>query len=535
MIQHENTISIHNFYLVGKDNFITGNKLNVLSRDILPPTRFNFGETIQEVGFDIKLSHKDFKYYENNETIVVFEPYHFKDFDNQDLNIWTYFELLFHQNILYGVSFSSSKIEIYNKFLNYLVSIYGDFTKVPDQKNTILTVAWFIYDHNTSVYLEVEDKGNGQKLIVLTYYHILIHQGVKNNVYVYSIGRQDAYSRDKKQITDYNTKFNIQNKNGKLISFQQLKSHVEFELIKNDRFKEITSFLLNNLTPEDLNLEIVDWLIEIAVKIQERFFFYEARQLYGLIINWKDSTAYFPNKERVELIAFAYKNLINVFGDDNKHEEAIVSFNSCIEFINNNLPFLNNYSYQFISGQAYYNIARVYSSIKDYSKAIGHCKESIKKIEFFVSPWINQEEITTGLLAITNLGNYLSVVGNHKEAIEHYAMGINFAIDNKRFYDSSVMSMNLAYVLFEAEKYIEAEKHFMNILDLINKEPRIYEGTLLKGTVLINLANLYKKIDNKEMGIEFLDKAILFYSMSSLNSQRKEELLFDLIRRKSEF
>ena len=147
----ENSLKIHNFYLIGKENYELGKYPDKISHRILPPARFNFGETIQEIGLDIKLEYKNFKYYEENESIVSFEPFHFKDFDSEELNIWTYFELLFHQWFLFGVSFNSNKIEIYDRLRNYLVNLYGDYKEIPDQDNSIFKVAWFfdVLGHTT--------------------------------------------------------------------------------------------------------------------------------------------------------------------------------------------------------------------------------------------------------------------------------------------------------------------------------------------------------------------------------------------------
>ena len=108
--------NIHNFYLAGNvDNYNSGKITDKISRENLPPTKFNFGETIQEVGLDTKLKFKNYKFYDEFESIVVYDPFHFKDFDRNEINIWTYFELLFNQWYLYGISFNTNKIEIYDK------------------------------------------------------------------------------------------------------------------------------------------------------------------------------------------------------------------------------------------------------------------------------------------------------------------------------------------------------------------------------------------------------------------------------------
>jgi hypothetical protein len=196
MNAQENSLKIHNFYLIGKENYELGKYPDKISHRIMPPARFNFGETIQEIGLDIKLEYKNFKYYKENESIVSFEPFHFKDFDSEELNIWTYFELLFHQWFLFGVSFNINKIEIYDRLRNYLVNLYGDYKEIPDQDNSTFIVAWFFDEPQTSIYLEIEQKGNGDKFIVLTYYDTLLHMSLKNNHNIYPLVRSEAYRRD---------------------------------------------------------------------------------------------------------------------------------------------------------------------------------------------------------------------------------------------------------------------------------------------------------------------------------------------------
>lgn len=520
----ENSLKIHNFYLIDKENYESGKYPDKISRRNLPPTRFNFGETIQEIGLDIKLEYENFKYYEENESIVAFEPFHFKDFDSEELNIWTSFELLFHQWFLFGVSFNSNKIEIYDRLRNYLVNIYGDYKEIPDQDNSNFIVAWFFDEPQTSIYLEIEQKGNGDRFIVLTYYDTLLHMSLKNNHNTYPLVRGEAYRRDNsKSISNTGSSKGFLSKLFKQNTHQNNQNENDFELIKtycenilsNDNSKtgliEITNYLIANIKPNTLNLEIGDWLIKFAVKIQESQLFKESEQIYNLFVNWKNTSEFIPSKERIELIASVYKNLINVYGDNSKNSEAINCFNDCIKLLDNNASFVNNYNYAFIAGQANYNIARVFNNIGKNEKAIECSKKALDYFEPFVSPWINRDEITTILLLINNLGNYYSENGNYDEAAQKYAMGMRFAIDNNRYYDSSVINMNLANTWVKQRKYDEAEKQYNVILDLISKVPEIYENSPLKGQVMVNMADMYKSTEEIEKEIGCLNDAISFY------------------------
>lgn len=543
----ENSLKIHNFYLIGKENYELGKYPDKISHRIMPPARFNFGETIQEIGLDIKLEYKNFKYYEENESIVSFEPFHFKDFDSEELNIWTYFELLFHQWFLFGVSFNSNKIEIYDRLRNYLVNLYGDYKEIPDQDNSTFIVAWFFDEPQTSIYLEIEQKGNGDKFIVLTYYDTLLHMSLKNNHNIYPLVRGEAYRRDNsKSIRNTRTSKGFLSKLFKQNTHQNNQNENDFELIKkycenilsNDNTKtgliEITNYLIANIKPNTLNLEIGDWLIKFAVKIQESQLFKESEQIYDIFVNWQSTSEFIPSKERIELIASVYKNLINVYGDNSKNSEAINCFNNCIKLLDNNASFVNNYNYSFIAGQANYNIARVFNNIGKNEKAIEHSKKALAYFEPFVSPWINRDEITTILLLINNLGNYYSENVNYDEAAQNYAMGMRFAINNNRYYDSSVINMNLANTWVKQRKYDEADKQYNVILDLISKGPHIYEDSPLKGQVLVNMADMYKRTEEKEKEIRCLDDAISFYENVLPVHPKILDLINNLKKRKAE-
>lgn len=539
----ENSFKIHNFYLIGKENYEQGKNLDKISHKYLPPTMFNFGETIQEVGLDIKLEYENYKYYEENESIVVFEPFHFKDFDSKDLNIWTYYELLFHQWFLYGVSFNTNKIEIYESLREYLVSIYGKYKNIPDQDNSSFIVAWFFEEPKTSIYLEIEQKENGESFIGLTYYDNMLHMSLNKNYNVYPLVRGEAYQRDKNNVKPQTNKGLLSKlfkqktpqNNQYMFDFEMFKVNCE-NLLSNDNtksgLKEITNYILAKITPNQLNLEVGDWLMNIALKIQENRLFKESEQIYNLFINWQNTSKFIPSKERIELIASAHKNLINVYGDNNKNDEAINSFNDCIKVLDINLSFLNNYNYAFVAGQANYNIARVYNNIGKNEKAIEHSKKALDYFEPFISPWINRNEITIISLLINNLGNYYSESGNYDAAAENYVMGMRFTIDNNSYYDSSVINMNLANTYLKQKKYIEAEKQYNVILDLISKGPEIYEGSPLKGQVLVNMADLYNDTEEKEKKIECLNSAISFYENVILEHPEMEELLNKLKKRK---
>lgn len=539
-----NITSIHNFYFRGNvDNYNSGKITDKISRENLPPTKFNFGETIQEVGLDTKLKFKNYKFYNEFESIVVSEPFHFKDFDRNEINIWTYFELLFHQWFLYGVSFNTNKIEIYEKLRNYLVDIHGECKKIPDQENSSNTVAWFLEEFQTSIYLEIEQKGNGERFIVLTYYDNLLHMSLKYNHNAYNIVRGEAYKKDRKKIiTQKNTgifsklfKRITNQKNQVEIDFESIKSHCE-NILSNNNSKialiEISNYVLSNIKPINLNLEIGDWLLNISVKIQDKGLFVEAENVYNLFINWQKSSDFTPSKEKIELISSVYNNLINHYEHNNKNDEAITSFENCIKLVDENKTFLTNYNYAFIVGRANYNIARVYNNIKENKKAILHSKRALDYFEHFVSPWINSDEIATIILTINNLGNYYSEIDSYDEAVQMYAMGLRFAFEQESHYASSVLNMNLANTWVKQKKHKEAENQYYIILDLINKGPNIYKGTPLKGDVLINMADMYNQTKEKEKEIECLDKAILFYENALTEHPEMEDLIIKLNKRK---
>lgn len=540
-------LRFHNFYLIGRENYKTDNLKfkSVNLKEVLPPTKFKFRETIQEIGLDTKLRHENFKYYEEAETITVFEPFHFKDFDILGINIWSYYELFFHQSYLFGVSFNINRIEIYPQLLEYLVQIYGSYQIMPDQDNLSSVVAWYFENPIISIYLEIEQKGSGEKFIVLTYYDEILRKSLTKPYNIYPLIRGEAYLKDsdikiKQSKKDFISKF-LKNNNSNFIQkrndFLKIKSNVEI-LLSNESsnlaFGKITNYIIDKISPQGLNLEIADWLVEIAVRIQENRLFDESEKIYNLLINWYYDSEFTPNKERIILISNVYKNLVNVYGDNNKNDDAINSFNECIRILDDNLSFVNNYNYSFIAGQANYNIARVYNSINEQNKAIEHSRKAIGYFEPFVSPWINNIEVTSIILFINNLGIYLKSKGDYEEALNAFETGLRFAKDNNRYYDFSVINMNLAKTYVKIKKYMEAGKQYNLLLELIAEVPKIYNGTLFKGQVLMNMADMYKNTEEKEKEIECLNAAILFYEDVLSEHPEMEKLIINLIKRKSE-
>jgi tetratricopeptide (TPR) repeat protein len=126
----------------------------------------------------------------------------------------------------------------------------------------------------------------------------------------------------------------------------------------------------------------------------------------------------------------------------------------------------------------------------------------------------------------------LSENGDYDEACKYYAMCINFAADKKRYYEVSMVYMNLANTLVKQKKYIEAEEKFSKSLDLINKIPNIFVDTPLEGDVLINMAYLFEEKNEKDKEIEYLDKAILFYKNALAKHPEMESLIIKLNERK---
>lgn len=546
----KNISKIHNFNLIGIKQFESGLNSNsieqknnkLIETSNLQPPKFKLRETIQEIGLGIKLEYKNYKFNIESETIVVFEPFHFQDFDNEELNLWSYFELSFHQLFLYSVTFNSNKIEIYEQLLKYLANIYGPYIEIPDQDNSNRRVAWFFKNGTNSIYLEIEQKGNGERFLVLTYYDILLHMSLNKPYSIYSQIRNEVYKKDRELFhekskqgffTKFIKRFNSPTNKG-VPDFPEIKSYVENNLL-NDlsklEFKKVANYIVAKIFPQQLNLEIGDWLINIAIKIQEKELLNEAEDIYNLFLNWYSDPEFIPSNERIELVANAYKNLINVYGDSNKNKDAINSFLLCISTLDTNRSYVNNYTYAYIAGLANYNVARVYHNLGEQDKAIEHSKNALDYYEPFVSPWVNKIEITTIILAINNLGNYFSSKGQYDEAINNFVMGIRFAIDNNRYYDSSVINMNLAITLVKLKKYEKAEKLYNTLLDLISKDPEIYQYSDLRGQVLLNFADMCKESQNGAMEKKYLSEAIAFYENALKKHPEMEELVGNLKKR----
>ena len=137
-------------------------------------------------------------------------------------------------------------------------------------------------------------------------------------------------------------------------------------------------------------------------------------------------------------------------------------------------------------------------------------------------------------MAINNLGNYLSDNGDYDEAAVKYTMGMRFALDNKRYYDSTVINMNLALTLVKQNNYNEAEKQYNVLLDFIKNEPEIFKDNLLEGWVLVNMADMFKATNNKDKELEFLVEAVSYYESVLFQHPEIEKILNNLKKRKVE-
>lgn len=546
MTTKEKCLQIHNFYLVGKDTYESGVNSDTISLPeklpITDPPKFKFRETIQEIGLEIKTNHTKYKYYADSETIVVFEPFHFKDFDVENLHLWSYFELLFHQWYLFGISFNTNKIEIYEQLVNYLNKIYGSHIKIPDQGNSRRIVAWFSQSSLNSIYLEIDRKVNGEDCLTLTFYDGFLHSSLNKPINVYSLLRNELYNPEKQILVkpsnlniEKKMKFDGDSQPEKIEkSYSSVKAYLEKNLsgeISKAESENLSDYIVENISPKRINLEIGDLLINIAVRIQEWGFYEEAEKIYNLIVSWQKRPEFTPSKETIELVATAYKNLINVYCDGHKTEDALKSFKICVKILKDSLLYLNNYLYSIISGQANYNVSIVYNHLNKYDLAIQYSQKALDHLEPLVSPWITKSEITSIILCMNNLGNYYSNVGNYKSAISNFSMGMRFAIDHKRYLDSSVINMNLANTYVKLQKYEEAEEQYRLILDLIYKNSELYKHSDLKGQVLINFADMYKATQNIQKEKDCLSEAILFYEYSLYEQPQMEELLNNLKKR----
>ncbi len=517
---------IHNYYLIGKDNFDAGlnsatkNIQDNLTSDILKfnPPKFKFRNTIHEVGFNVKIEYENYKYSPENETIVVFEVFHFKDFDAGELNLWSYFELLFHQGYLYGVSFKSSKISIYEKFKQYLTQIYGQYKEIPPQGSSSKTVAWFSDKSNNSIFLEIDHQSNGDEFLVLTYYDDFLHMALNKPINVYPLIRNQLYELDKqvKPNSFFQKTKNILSLSKKRndLSFEECKHFVD-GIISDDitlkKLKTVSEFIIKNVKVEKINLQWYDWLMKMAVMVQNGHLLTEAESIYSLVLGGYNNPNTIKTNEKILLVSCAYKNLINVCCDSSKYEEAILNFKQSIRVLENHFS-VNDYNFQSIVGESHYNIAIVYYELEDYLLSIEHYQKALKHLENLVTPWMNNKDKETILLSFNNLGNTYTKIENYDEAGSTFATAIRFANDHENYFHYAMLVMNLAYMWVNNKKYTEAEKQYKHVLDFVKGNPRLFHSSDLQGKILINMADFYKEIQIPKKEKKYLSEALAFYT-----------------------
>ena len=529
-----NSNLLNNYYLNGKANYDLGNRIDKVSKQNLPPISFNFCETIQEIGFDFISKNIQFEYQKEQEVLISIEPFQFKDFDSYSgsQNIWDLYELLFHQQYFYGVSFKTKNTTIYNQLINYLRTIYGEYRIIPDQQYTTDSVAWFVNEFKTTIYLEIEQI-NKEKVLVLTFYDELIRMNLKYNTGIYNLIKNECYEKDRIELKSKIKKgffslFYKKQLSKETSDFEFLKTKYH-ELLSNDNsddgLSKIASYLFENIDVRILNLEIGEWLIKIAIKIQDKKLFIASELIYKIIINWYKAPGFIASKDRIKLVANAYKNLINVYGDNKRPTEAIEAFNNCLALLTDSGSLMNNANHAFIAGQANYNVARVYHSISKNKIALKHSKNAIDFFTPSVSPWMDEFAIMNNLLCLNNIGLYSSEVGNYDEAILYYEKAINFSLEYEKFYMSSIMKMNLANTYVKDKKYDLALVLFESIIESIINEPFIYRDTPLYSQVLINMADLFLETKELEKEKKYIEKAINYYeSMKSFHPEVKDSI-----------
>lgn len=538
------SLKIHNFYLIGKENYDEGlNSTVEITRNNLPselkkfnPPKFVFRETIHEVGFTVKSEYEKFKYYQENETIVVTELFHFKDFDVDELNLWASFELLFHQGYLYGLSFKSSNLNIYERLAHYLEQIYGEHKKITLPSQSTSTRSWFSGVSLNSIYLEIAQNDHGVEWVELTFYDGLVHMMLNRQLSVYPIIRNVLYEEEASQESIRKSFYQksidkisslVQPKK---LSIDECKTAVNELLspeISISSLKSASEYIVTNISGSQLNLQWCDWLMEIAVNVQNAGLLIESELIYKLVIGWFNSNS-ITSKEKTLLVACAYKNLINVCCDNNRFDEAILNFNQSITILENHCS-ANDYNFHSIAGASNYNIARVYHEIEKYSLAIEHNRKALSHLEYLVTSWMSDEDKETILLAFQNLGNALTKIENYDDASSTYVTALRYAFDNNRYFNYALFCFNLANVWLKTRNYEGAENQYQHLLDFIRGNPRIFLFSDLQGEILSQLADLYKEILNPSEELRYLSEAIVFYS-DALERQPQMNSFIDSLR-----
>ena len=204
--------------------------------------------------------------------------------------------------------------------------------------------------------------------------------------------------------------------------------------------------------------------------------------------------------------AYAYRNLSSVYYDSESYLQGM-------EYLNRALDIFRKINDKEGIANCYISLGHLYRQLKDRKQEIDYHKKSF---EIFSDLKIKERIGVTS----HNLGEsyYYNNEFNKSRKLTVYAIGINKSINNLSVLSSCYKVIGL--VEFAEKNYDEAEKHFLNVIEISS---RLGENSQKIATIesLLQLAEIYQLNGNTAAHLEYLKKAAAFSHDNSLPNHLK--------------
>ena len=204
--------------------------------------------------------------------------------------------------------------------------------------------------------------------------------------------------------------------------------------------------------------------------------------------------------------AYAYRNLSSVYYDSESYLQGM-------EYLNRALDIFRKINDKEGIANCYISLGHLYRQLKDRKQEIDYHKKSF---EIFSDLKIKERIGVTS----HNLGEsyYYNNEFNKSRKLTVYAIGINKSINNLSVLSSCYKVIGL--VEFAEKNYDEAEKHFLNVIEISS---RLGENSQKIATIesLLQLAEIYQLNGDTAAHLEYLKKAAAFSHDNSLPNHLK--------------
>ena len=204
--------------------------------------------------------------------------------------------------------------------------------------------------------------------------------------------------------------------------------------------------------------------------------------------------------------AYAYRNLSSVYYDSESYLQGM-------EYLNRALDIFRKINDKEGIANCYISLGHLYRQLQDRKQEINYHKKSF---EIFSELKIKERIGVTS----HNLGEsyYYNNEFNKSRKLTVYAIGINKSINNLSVLSSCYKVIGL--VEFAEKNYDEAEKHFLNVIEISSE---LGENSQKIATIesLLQLAEIYQLNGNTAAHLEYLKKAAAFSHDNSLPNHLK--------------